>query len=135
MSARSYCPCPELRTHVTPRVIDALAAAGYHVHRVGAAAYVHGKAGHFLFGVWGPLRARTGPGPAAGASSLPATSAAAAGSTSSAAAAATAGMPAGASWRASPGTGSPRSRSIRSSRPGSPWSTQRSSAPLIGGPS
>jgi len=53
VSARSYCPCPELRTHVTPRVIDGLAARGYHVHRVGAAAYVHGAAGHFLFGVWG----------------------------------------------------------------------------------
>ena len=53
MSARSYLPCPQLRTHVAPRVIEGLAAAGCHVHRVGAAAYVHGPTGHFLFGVWG----------------------------------------------------------------------------------
>ena len=43
---------PQVRSHVPPFVIEALAAQGYHVHRIGAAAYVHGDAGHFLFGVW-----------------------------------------------------------------------------------
>ena len=52
MSTRPYSAIPELRSHVPPRVVDALAAGGYHVHRVGVAAYVHGPAGHFLFGVW-----------------------------------------------------------------------------------
>jgi hypothetical protein len=33
-------------------VLYALAADGYRVHRIGAAAYVHGPAGHFLVGVW-----------------------------------------------------------------------------------
>lgn len=48
----SYSACPELRTHVPRRVVAGLAADGYRVHRVGSAAYVHGPAGHFLFGVW-----------------------------------------------------------------------------------
>ncbi len=48
----SYTPCPELRAHVQPGVIVALAADGYRVHRIGSAAYVHGPSGHFLFGVW-----------------------------------------------------------------------------------
>jgi hypothetical protein len=49
----SYVPCPELRTHVPPFVIDALAAGGCRVHRIGSAAYVHGPAVHFIVGVWG----------------------------------------------------------------------------------
>ena len=52
MTSPLYRSCPEPRTHVPPRVIAALAADGYRVHRIGAAAYVHGQAGHFLFGVW-----------------------------------------------------------------------------------
>ena len=72
MSTRPYSACPQLRSHVPPRVVDALAAGGYHVHRVGSAAYIHGpvcsgatpdRQGslqddrrptlHLLFGVWG----------------------------------------------------------------------------------
>lgn len=52
MTAPLYPKCPELRTHVTRRVVDAFDATGHHVHRVGAAAYVHGWGGHFIFGVW-----------------------------------------------------------------------------------
>lgn len=48
----SYSAAPELRTHVPDRVIAGLAASGHHVHRIGAAAYVHGPSGHWIFGVW-----------------------------------------------------------------------------------
>jgi hypothetical protein len=46
---------PQLRGRVEPRILDHWRAQGWHVHRVGAAAYVHSPddAWHFLFGVWG----------------------------------------------------------------------------------
>jgi hypothetical protein len=71
MTAPLFPACPELRTHVPQRVVDALAADGYRVHRVGRAAYIHGpvcsgatpdRQGalldarrptfHLIFGVW-----------------------------------------------------------------------------------
>jgi hypothetical protein len=52
LTAPLYPACPELRTHVPQRVVDGLASWGHHVHRIGSAAYVHGPAGHFIFGVW-----------------------------------------------------------------------------------
>lgn len=53
MTAPLYPACPQLRSHVPSRVVDAFVATGHHVHRVGAAAYVHAGGGHFIFGVWG----------------------------------------------------------------------------------
>jgi len=52
LTAPLYPACPQLRSHVPPRVVGALAADHYHAHRIGAAAYVHGVGGHFIFGVW-----------------------------------------------------------------------------------
>jgi hypothetical protein len=45
---------PQLRGRLTPRILEALEADGWHVHRVGAAAYVHAPGGehHLIFGVW-----------------------------------------------------------------------------------
>lgn len=45
---------PQLRGHVQPRIIDALERRGWHVHRVGQAAYVHSPDDklHLIFGVW-----------------------------------------------------------------------------------
>ena len=45
---------PHLRGRITPRILDALERDGWHVHRIGAAAYVHapGDAHHLIFGVW-----------------------------------------------------------------------------------
>jgi hypothetical protein len=49
---------PQLRGRLTPRILDALEREGWHVHRIGAAAYVHapGDGHHLIFGVW-PRRA------------------------------------------------------------------------------
>lgn len=46
---------PQVRGHVEPRILDHWRRAGWHVHRVGAAAYVHAADGswHLIFGVWG----------------------------------------------------------------------------------
>ena len=52
MTAPLYPACPQLRSHVSPRVVDALAAGGYHVHRVGQAAYLHQTTLHLILGVW-----------------------------------------------------------------------------------
>jgi hypothetical protein len=45
---------PQVRGQVTPRILEALEHRGWHVHRIGAAAYVHApdRGEHFLFGVW-----------------------------------------------------------------------------------
>lgn len=43
---------PQVRGHVQPRVVEALEERGWHVHRIGAAAYVHADAEHLIFGVW-----------------------------------------------------------------------------------
>ena len=43
---------PQLRGRVTPRVLEALEARGLRVHRIGAAAYVHGPGHHLLLGAW-----------------------------------------------------------------------------------
>jgi hypothetical protein len=43
---------PQLRGRVNPRVLLALEARGYTVHRLGAAAYVHGAGHHLILGVW-----------------------------------------------------------------------------------
>lgn len=45
---------PQLRGHVQPRIIDALGRRGWHVHRVGQAAYVHSPDDtlHLILGVW-----------------------------------------------------------------------------------
>ena len=52
---------PQLRGRVDRRVVDYLASLpGWRVHRIGQAAYAHGPAGHYLFGVW----ARRAPAPA-----------------------------------------------------------------------
>ncbi len=53
---------PQVRGHVPPRVVDALEQRGWHVHRIGAAAYVHAPDGpiHLIFGVW--RRRATRPG-------------------------------------------------------------------------
>lgn len=50
----------QLRGRVTPRILDHWNRTGWHVHRVGQAAYVHSPGGelHLLFGVWdrrGPI--------------------------------------------------------------------------------
>lgn len=52
---------PQLRGRVTPRILDVLERDGWHVHRIGQAAYVHAPAGdhHLIFGVW----ARRAPAP------------------------------------------------------------------------
>lgn len=49
---------PHLRGRITPRILAALERDGWHVHRIGAAAYVHapGDDHHLIFGVW-PRRA------------------------------------------------------------------------------
>jgi len=53
-SSRSRPPlAPQVRGHVDPRVVEHLERRGWHVHRIGAAAYVHADGGlHLLFGVW-----------------------------------------------------------------------------------
>lgn len=54
-STRRRAPlAPQVRGHVPPRVVDALERRGWHVHRIGAAAYVHAadRSDHLLFGVW-----------------------------------------------------------------------------------
>lgn len=45
---------PQVRGSVPPRVVDELARRGWHVHRIGSAAYVHAPDGltHLIFGVW-----------------------------------------------------------------------------------
>jgi hypothetical protein len=54
VTAPLFPACPQLRSHVPPRVVDALAAGGFHVHRVGQAAYLHQATLHLILGVWGP---------------------------------------------------------------------------------
>lgn len=46
---------PQLRGRVDPRLIAYWRGAGWHVHQVGQAAYVHSPAGrhHLILGVWG----------------------------------------------------------------------------------
>ena len=49
------CPiAPQLRGRVDPSLLDGLRRAGWHVHQVGQAAYVHSPDDHhhFLLGVW-----------------------------------------------------------------------------------
>lgn len=43
---------PQLRGHVDPRLIAHWRSAGWHVHQVGQAAYVHSPEHHLIFGVW-----------------------------------------------------------------------------------
>lgn len=45
---------PQVRGHATRRIVAWLAASGYHVHRIGRAAYVHGGSTdlHMILGVW-----------------------------------------------------------------------------------
>ena len=43
---------PQLRGHVDRRVVDGLERRGWHVHRIGAAAYIHLADEHLIFGVW-----------------------------------------------------------------------------------
>ena len=48
---------PQLRGRVTPRILRALEARGWHVHRIGQAAYLHrDRADALILGVW-PRRA------------------------------------------------------------------------------
>jgi hypothetical protein len=51
---RSTRLAPQLRGTVPPRVVDELVRRGWHVHRIGSAAYVHAPDGpiHLIFGVW-----------------------------------------------------------------------------------
>lgn len=51
----SYVPlAPQLRGQVDPRLIAYWRGAGWHVHQIGAAAYVHSPDGrhHLIVGVW-----------------------------------------------------------------------------------
>lgn len=52
---------PQLRGRVDPRLLDHWRRAGWHVHRIGAAAYVHSPDDrhHLIVGVW----ARRSPAP------------------------------------------------------------------------
>ena len=45
---------PQIRGRVDDRILGALEQRGWHVHRIGAAAYVHApdRSDHFLFGIW-----------------------------------------------------------------------------------
>lgn len=43
---------PQLRGHAPSRVLESLRAAGWEVHQVGQAAYVHQGPDHFILGVW-----------------------------------------------------------------------------------
>lgn len=51
---RSTRLAPQVRGTVPPRVVDELVRRGWHVHRIGSAAYVHAPDGpvHLIFGVW-----------------------------------------------------------------------------------
>ncbi len=51
---RSMQLAPQLRGRVEPRLLEHWRAAGWHVHRVGAAAYVHSPDSrhHLILGVW-----------------------------------------------------------------------------------
>jgi len=54
-STRHRAPlAPQVRGRVDGRILEALERRGWHVHRIGAAAYVHAGDGsdQFLFGVW-----------------------------------------------------------------------------------
>ena len=63
-SSRRRAPlAPQVRGHVAPRVVEHLEQRGWHVHRIGSAAYVHAQGEHLIFGVW-PRRS-TPPGWAA----------------------------------------------------------------------
>lgn len=39
--------------HVEPRVLAALEAWGWRIHRIGQAAYAHGDGHHWILGCWG----------------------------------------------------------------------------------
>lgn len=54
-STRRAAPlAPQLRGRVNPRILEGLEQRGWHVHRIGAAAYVHApdRSEHLIFGVW-----------------------------------------------------------------------------------
>lgn len=54
MRARRAPIAPQVRGRVGPRILAALAADGWHVHRVGRAAYLHSPDDrhHLILGVW-----------------------------------------------------------------------------------
>jgi hypothetical protein len=56
---------PQVRGTVAPRIVESLERRGWHIHRIGAAAYVHAPDGaiHLILGVW--RRRSTPPGWAA----------------------------------------------------------------------
>lgn len=45
---------PHVRGRATSRILTGLERSGLRIHRIGQAAYAHGRGLHLIFGVWDP---------------------------------------------------------------------------------